>query len=252
MRTIFEKHARFVRLLTVTAAAAFGAAACADAESREAPEEETPAAEAPAANEAPAEAPETAEPAPAEDEAPAADHAPVADDAPSMTVPVGTSMTFTVDQEISTDRYAVGDRFLATLNQPVTAQGQTMLQAGTPSQWVVTQSTTEDGQALLAVQIESVDVDGEWVPVTATVAEAELDTDDPDSGGETAAKIGVGTAAGAIIGQVLGKDTESTLKGAGVGAAVGTAVALATRGGSAKIPAGSTLTVQLDEPLTVY
>ena len=242
MRTMFEKHARFVRLLTVTAAVAFGAAACADAESREAPEDEAPAAEASAANEAP----ETDAPASGGEEAPAED------DAPSMMVPAGTSMTFTVDQEISTDSYAVGDRFLATLSQPVTIQGQTMLQAGTPSQWVVTQSTTEDGQALLAIQIESVDVDGAWVPVTATVAEAELDTDDPDSGGETAAKIGVGTAAGAIIGQVLGKDTESTLKGAGVGAAVGTAVALATRGGSAKIPAGSALTVQLDEPLTVY
>lgn len=42
---------------------------------------------------------------------------------------------------------------------------------------------------------------------------------------ETAAKIGVGAAAGALVGQILGKDTESTLKGAGVGAAVGTAVA---------------------------
>ena len=251
MRTMLEKQARFVRLLTLMAALGFGVAACADAESREAPADETPMeAQAPATD---SEMPEASEPAGDEvaPSAPAPEAAAEAD-APSMTVRAGTSMTFTVDQEISTDSYAVGDRFLATLSQPVMSGGATLLQAGTPSQWVVTQSTTEDGQALLAVQIESVDVDGDWVPVTATVAEADLDTDDPDSGGETAAKIGVGTAAGAIIGQVLGKDTGSTLKGAGVGAAVGTAVALATRGGSARIPAGSALTVQLDEPLTVY
>ena len=81
------------------------------------------------------------------------------------------------------------------------------------------------------------------------MTQADLDADNPDSTGETAAKIGVGAAAGALVGQILGQDTESTLAGAGVGAAVGTAVALATRGGSAKLPAGSVLTVRLDEPV---
>lgn len=244
MKTIFEKNERLLRLIAVITVVGLGSAACADAESREAPADGTePAAEEttqdPAAE---AEAPEAA-PTPTEE--------PAAEEAPMM-VPAGTSMTFTVDQEVSTDSYAVGDRFLASLTAPVSdAGGEILLEAGTPAQWVVTQATTEDGQALLAVELESIDVDGEWVPVTATVAEADLNTDNPDSGGETAAKIGVGAAAGALVGQILGEDTESTLKGAGVGAAVGTAVALATRGGSAKLPAGSALTVQLEEPLPV-
>lgn len=235
MKTLFEKNGSLLRFVAVTALVGVGTAACADAESREAPADGIEAA---------AEAP-AADPAPTDD-------APADERAAPMMVPAGTSMTFSVDQEVSTSSYAVGDRFLGTLTAPVSgADGDVLLEAGTPSQWVVTQSTTEDGQALLAFALESIDVDGEWVPVTATVAEADLNTDTPDSGGETAAKIGVGTAAGAIIGQILGEDTESTLKGAGVGAAVGTAVALATRGGSATLPAGSALTVQLEEPLPV-
>ncbi len=169
-----------------------------------------------------------------------------------MTVPEGTSMTFAVDQQVSTETHAVGDRFIATLANPVSsADGRTALDAGTPSRWVVTESTTEGGQALLAFELESVEVNGEWTAVPATVTQTDIETDDPDTGGETAAKIGVGTAAGAIIGQILGSDTESTLKGAGVGAAVGTAVALATRGGSATVPAGSALTVELRDDLSV-
>lgn len=239
MKTLFEKNARLLRFFAVTALVGVGSAACGDAESREAPEADPEtAAEATTPERAPS--PETGDAAPADEPA-----------APAM-VPAGTSMAFTVDQEVSTSSYAVGDRFLATLTAPVSsADGDILLEAGTPSQWVVTESTTEDGQALLVFALESIEVDGEWIPVTATVAEAALDTDTPDSGGETAAKIGVGAAAGAIIGQILGKDTESTLTGAGVGAAVGAVVALTTRGGSATLPAGSTLTVQLDEPLPV-
>lgn len=240
MKTLFEKNGRLLRFFAVTALVGLGSAACGDAESREAPADEAEAA-AEAATPDAAPSSETRDAAPADEPA-----------APMM-VPAGTSMTFTVDEEISTSSYAVGDRFLGTLTAPVSgAGGDILLEAGTPSQWVVTQSTTEDGQALLAFALESIDVDGEWVPVTATVAEANLNTDTPDSGGETAAKIGVGAAAGAIIGQILGQDTQSTLTGAGVGAAVGTAVALATRGGSVTLPAGSALTVQLDEPLPVY
>lgn len=228
MKTLME----YSRYLGLAALVACAPAACSDAESREAPErEDAPAAEV-------------------------ADEAPVAEtmDEPAVRVlaPEGATMSFFVDQEISTDSYAVGDRFIATLDTPVRdADGNVILAAGTASQWVVTRSSVEDGQALLAMEMESIDWHGNWLPTTATVTDAMLDADNPDSDTETAAKIGVGAAAGALVGQILGKDTESTLKGAGVGAAVGTAVALATKGGSAKLPAGSILTVELVEPLTV-
>lgn len=216
-----------LRILTVATCLALGVAGCTSAESREAPEGEAP--------EAAAERP-SAQPA---------------EDAPRA-VPQGTSMTFMIDETVSTGTHTIGDSFTATLGAPVTdVSGEALLPEGTISQWTVTEATTENGQSVLAVELESIQVDGEWMPVVATVTRADVESDDPDSGSETAAKIGVGAAAGALVGQVLGRDTESTLEGAGVGAAVGAVVALTTRDGSATLPAGSTVTVLLEERLLV-
>ena len=170
----------------------------------------------------------------------------------ATTVPAGTSMAFTVDETISTDDNEVGDQFTATLQSAVTgAGGTTLIEAGTPSRWTVEEASTEGDSTVLAARLESMQIDGEWEDIPARVVSADVQTDSAATGGETAAKIGVGAAAGAVIGQILGEDTGSTLAGAGVGAAAGTIFALATRGGSATLPAGSTLTVELTEPLPV-
>ncbi len=176
-------------------------------------------------------------------------------EAPAPVVPAGTSMTFNVDRTVSTDDASPGDTFTATLTSDILgSDGSVLVPAGSQSRWTVTQATSnggEDNQALLAFKLESVHVNGEWVPVQAEVTNTDIQASAQDSKTESAAKVAVGAAAGAIIGQIIGKDTESTLKGAGVGAAVGTVVALTTRGGKATLPEGSTITVRLDEGLTV-
>lgn len=220
-------------------------AGCTDAESRDAPlDEDAPAAEAPAPERStPGQAtPDGATPGTAQPDR--------ATEPVQRTIPAGTTMTFYVTDTVSTETHDVGDTFTAELSSNVTdVSGGQVLTEGTPARMAVTQSTTRDGQSLLAFRLESIQVDGEWVPVTAEVTEADVQADDPSSGAETAAKIGVGTAAGALIGQILGGDTESTLGGAGVGAAIGTVVALTTRGGSATLTPGSSVTVELTEPL---
>lgn len=219
-----------LRIFTVTTCLALGVVGCTSAESREAPEGEERATDE-AATEKPSAQP--------------------AEDA-RRAVPQGTSMTFTIDETVSTGTHTIGDSFTATLGAPVTdVTGEALLPEGTTSRWTVTEATTANGQSVLAVELESIQVDDEWMPLAATVTRADVESDDPDSGSETAAKIGVGAAAGALVGQVLGRDTESTLEGAGVGAAVGAAVALTTRDGTATLPAGSTVTVLLEERLLV-
>lgn len=235
-------------VLTLVGALGLGAAACSEAESRDAPApddapvEEAPTAEgsATAAGSATAEGSATAD-------ARSADEEPM-----RRTVPTGTMMTFAVQDTVSTETHDVGDTFTATLRSNVTdVSGTTVVDEGSPSRWVLTESAVRDGQALLAFQLESIQVDGAWMAVTAEVTETDLQTDDPATGGETAAKIGVGAAAGALIGQILGRDTESTLAGAGAGAAIGTVVALSTRGGHATLTPGSSITVELTGPLVI-
>lgn len=173
---------------------------------------------------------------------------------PSVTVPAGSSLTFVVGSTISTESQHTGDTFDATLDGNVHGvDGHVALPVGTTGRWVVSQSTDNNGsgEAVLAVRLQSLDVDGHRYPVSATVVSSDLKTDPRDSGKKTAAKIGIGAAAGAIVGRVLGDDADDALKGAGVGAALGTAIALSTRNGSAELPQGAHVTVRLDRPLTL-
>lgn len=170
-------------------------------------------------------------------------------------VPVGTFLTFQVQEPVSTETHATGDVFAAALATDILdADGEVLIPAGTRSRWMVTESSSDagpDGEALLAFRLEAVELGGEWTPLQATVTEAHTQASAEDSKTESAAKVAVGAAAGAILGQIIGKDTESTLKGAGAGAAVGTVVALTTRGSKVTLPVGSTVTVSLDEPVTI-
>lgn len=167
-------------------------------------------------------------------------------------VPAGTSLTFVVNEEVSTSDHQAGHTFTSTLaGDGMGVDGATAVPAGSIGRWVVTEATNDNaqGESVLAMKLEAVSVNGTWYPVVATVTEAELSSDQKDSNTKTAAKIGIGAAAGAIAGKVLGGSTEATLKGAGVGAALGTAIALTTRGGSATLKQGARITVSLDEPL---
>lgn len=171
------------------------------------------------------------------------------------TVPVGTSLTFRVQETVSTESHAPGDVFMATLESDVTDRhGEILVPAGTRSRWMVSESSAtggSDGEAVLAVRQGAVELDGRWTSLDATVTDTDIRTGAGDTNTETAAKVAVGAAAGSILGQIIGKNTGSTLKGAGAGAVVGTVVALSTRGSKATLPEGSTITVRLDEPVAV-
>jgi hypothetical protein len=171
------------------------------------------------------------------------------------TVPVGTSLTFRVQETVSTESHAAGDVFMATLESDVTDRhGDILVPAGTRSRWMVAESSASggsDGEAVLAIRLGAVELDGQWTSLDATVTDTNIRTGARDTNTETAAKVAVGAAAGAILGQIIGRSTGSTLKGAGAGAVVGTVVALSTRGSKATLPEGSTITVRLDEPVAV-
>jgi len=167
-------------------------------------------------------------------------------------LPAGTDLTFRLTQTISTSDSHAGDTFNAQVAQDVVGpDGSVLIPAGTAARGEVLESKRGEGDtpAILAVRMNTMEVNGDWVPIDASMLSADVQGEKGDTGSETAGKIAIGTAAGALIGQILGKDTESTLAGAGVGTVVGAVVALTSRTGEAKLEEGARLHVRLNAPV---
>ncbi|MDP2480047.1 MAG: hypothetical protein Q8W51_07875 [Candidatus Palauibacterales bacterium] len=182
---------------------------------------------------------------------------PAATPAPAMVslrVASGTQLETALDGRLSTQDSKVGDRFTATVSQPVTVDGRTAIPEGATVHGEVTavQKSGSSGQpAVLKVDFTSLTVGGESYPIAADLLKAEPQKKSRTSTGEAAVKIGAGTAAGAILGRIIGGNKTGTFIGAAVGAAAGTAIVLGTQDVDAVLPAQSPMTLQLKQPVTV-
>jgi hypothetical protein len=63
-----------------------------------------------------------------------------------------------------------------------------------------------------------------------------------------AATIGGAAAGGALLGQIIGKDSKGTVLGALVGGAIGTGIAAKNRGQEVTLPEGMVVEIHLDSP----
>lgn len=198
-----------------------------------------PTAEEPPTRQPPA----TEEPAPEETEEPAT---------VARTVPAGAQIWATLSDTLDSETAEVGDRFAAEVTSPVTDGSFVLVPSGSRLTGHLTEvrPTRGDSAAVIAIAFDSLHVRDETVSLAATVTDVKLESrsEMKDEG----KKIGIGAAAGAVIGAVVGKDVKGVLIGAAGGAAAGTAIALGTQSRYAVLPAGSEVTLSLDEPLEVH
>lgn len=173
----------------------------------------------------------------------------------ALAVLAGTRVVLTVEDELSTEVTRTGDTFDAVVSEDVIGpSGMVLVPRGARVRGVVlesTESSSSDRPATLALGVEKVEIEDRLVPVSATVAVLDYETEARDSDTRTAAKVGAGAVAGALLGKIFGGDGEDALKGAVAGAAAGAAVAHATRSGHAKVPAGARMVMVLDEDMVV-
>jgi hypothetical protein len=200
----------------------------------------------------PAEDPEAvaAESAPASSEAAEPRRAaPAAARVREFTLPAGTTLRLRLQSAIASDTSRVEDTVRAELTQAVSADGATVLPAGTQVVGNVTdveRSGRVKGRARIAYRFNSVTHDGERYDVVTAPLSHEAEA----TKGEDATKIAVGAGAGAAIGALLGGG-DGAAKGAAIGGAGGTGVVLATRGEEVRLGPGATVTTRLTAPLTV-
>lgn len=182
--------------------------------------------------------------------APTAPAAPAVPEAPPpIRVPSGTVLTVTLDQSVSTKDSQAGDRFLASLAEPVTVEGRTVLPAGTGASGTITLADSAGrvkGGAALALTLDSITLQGKKYSVeTNSFEEA-----GKGRGKRTAIGAGGGAAFGAIIGALAGGGKGAAI-GAVAGGGAGTAGTAFTGKRDFSIPAETRLHFKLVKPLRV-
>jgi hypothetical protein len=201
-------------------------------------------------------APRRDQPAPAPRPAPEPAPQPAAESrALTASAGIGTSLSLTLNQTLSTETNQVGDAFTATLQHAITdASGAVVLPAGATVRGRLTQvekSGHVGATGIIKVAFENVSFGGNSYPLDATVVRANPQRQNRTSTAENAAKVGAGAAAGAVLGRVLGGNTRSTVRGAVAGAAAGTAIAMGTAEVDVILPEGSEMVIRLDSPIEV-
>lgn len=156
-----------------------------------------------------------------------------------LTIPRGTDIPVTLDEDVPIEQDRVGDKFEAHVTRDVIVDGEVVIPAGAPAEVKLVKSPENDNAATL--RLSGINVDGEMRSVSSDVAKADSDK----SGLSTAEKTAVGAAAGVVVGAVTGA---GVLEGAIVGAGGGLAWGLLDKQGR-DVPDDTPLRFSLEEKL---
>jgi hypothetical protein len=115
------------------------------------------------------------------------------------------------------------------------------------------QESNNAGQkAAIRLDFERININGTDHPFEANITATNLVTTGQDTRDETLKKAGIGAAAGAVLGAVIGGgDLSKILGGAAIGAAAGTVISLGTGEVNAALPAGSKMTLQTTQQVAM-
>jgi hypothetical protein len=166
------------------------------------------------------------------------------------TIPAGTVIPVRTTTELSTSSLATGSTFDALLERDLVVDGTVLAAHGSHVTGVVASSDPGGkvkGVASLAVTIRSIAGRRDHA---IRVKTDQYSVEAPKSKGRDAARTGIMTGAGAIVGAIAGGGKGAAI-GAGAGAATGVGTSMATRGKAAVIPAETLVDFRLAAPVTV-
>jgi len=164
-------------------------------------------------------------------------------------LPAGTNLVVRMIDGVDSDAATVGQTFAASMDQPVTVGGETIIPRGADVVVKLVdaqQSGKLTGRAELTLDLMSVKVNGQVVDIhTQSISRQS------DSRGQQTAKVAGGTAAvGAIIGAIAGGGKGAVI-GAGAGGAAGAGAEADTHGQRVKVPSETRLTFVLNTAINI-
>jgi len=166
-----------------------------------------------------------------------------------ITIPAGTRISVRTIDSIDSSKNHVGDRFQASLEEPLSVDGKVIVAKGTDVYGRLAESKasgTFTGKSQLRLELTGIVVNGQTVPIVS----GEYDLSGKSRGASTAKRTAGGAAVGSIIGAIAGGG-----KGAAVGAAVGGGAGagseVITKGDQVKVPSETLLDFTLLQNVSI-
>jgi hypothetical protein len=212
----------------------------------------TPAAPAPAPKPTPKPKPAKPTPKPAPAPEPTATPSPAPAATPTArSLAAGTSFSATTDAEIRSQKNKVGDQITATVGSDVKdASGHVVIPAGSQVTLQVTDikvsENKSDTTGTLTLKPTTVSINGVSQPLPASISGVKTKLEGRSTNAGDIAKVGAGTGIGAVVGRVLGGSTKGAIIGGVIGGAIGTQRAIETKDRDVVLPAGTVVTLTLD------
>ncbi|HYX82531.1 MAG TPA: glycine zipper 2TM domain-containing protein, partial [Gemmatimonadales bacterium] len=173
-----------------------------------------------------------------------------------LTLATGTHLDMTTSSELSSRKNKPGDSFKAKIATDVRDQSGTV---------VIKEGSTVNGNIVavkpapnrrtpgtLTLALTTIEANGKTFPIRATIDSVQgKEYREQRVNGRDAAKVGAGAAGGAVVGQILSKNTKGTVIGAVVGGMAGAGVAAETKDMDLVLPGGSHIIATITEPVQV-
>ena len=190
-------------------------------------------------------------PKPAPKPAPAPAPAP----APKV-VATGTVLATAIDAEISSKVNKPGERVTTTVKSDITdASGRVLIPAGAKVVLTISEihesENKGDKTGKLTLTPTAVQINGESYALAGTAVALDRYLKSRPTNGGDVAKVGAGTAIGAVAGRVIGGNTKGAVIGGLIGGAIGTQRAIETHDRDVIVPAGSRVELTLSQDIAL-
>jgi hypothetical protein len=166
-----------------------------------------------------------------------------------VTIPAGTRISVRTIDAIDSTYNVVGDRFQASLEEPLTLEGDVVVARDALVYGRLTQSKesgTFTGRSQLRLELTGIVVNGKMVPVVT----GEYEVTGKSRGASTAKRTVGGAALGAIIGAAADGGQGAAI-GAGVGAGAGAGSEVITGGDQVKLPSETLIDFTLQQDVAI-
>ena len=166
-----------------------------------------------------------------------------------VTIPAGTRISVRMIDGVDSTKNQAGDRFQASLEEPLTVDGNVIVEKGSDVYGRLAESKESgkfSGRSQLQLELTGIVVNGQTIPVVT----GEYELTGKSRGASTAKRTIGGAAVGTLIGAIAGGGKGAAI-GAGVGGAAGAGSEIITKGDQVKVPSETLLDFTLQQDLSI-